>query len=79
MDQFVIILDSTGLIDWMMYPYIFPKQFLRFRKEDLVNLCGLMRFPQVVSLDNHFIMSGEEDFLRGLFERVESCDGICKD
>ena len=29
-----------------------------------------MRFPQVVSLENHSIMSGEEVFLRGLFELV---------
>ena len=58
---------NLGIDDVYLY---FSKEFLRFRKEDLINLNGLMRFLQVISLENQSVMSGEEVFLRGLFELI---------
>ena len=40
--------------------YIFFKEFLRFRKEDLRSrLFDLLKFPEKVVLDNQSTMSGE--------------------
>jgi hypothetical protein len=50
--------------------FYFAKEFLRFRREDLVGLYQLLRFPDRVILDNQGVMSGEEIFLRGLYELV---------
>ena len=41
------IRHNLGFDDVSLY---FSKEFLRFRKEDLVNLYSLMRFPEVVRL-----------------------------
>ena len=49
------IRHNLGFDDVSLY---FSKEFLRFCKEDLVNLYDLMRFPQVVSLENQSVMSG---------------------
>jgi hypothetical protein len=40
----------------------------RFRKPELRRLFTLLRFPEVVKFDNRGKMSGEEVFLRGLYE-----------
>ena len=55
---------------WDDITLYFSKEFLRFRKEDLMNLFTLMRFPDVVSFDNQSSMSGLEVFIRGLYELV---------
>ena len=44
------------------------RAFFRFLKEDLHRLLPLLKFPEVMILDNRISMSGEEVFLRGLFE-----------
>ena len=48
--------------------YMFSKEFLRFRKEDIHNLYLLLRFPDKVRLENRSTMSGQEVFMRGLYE-----------
>ena len=48
--------------------YMFSKDFLRFRKEDITNLYLLLRFPDKVRLENRSTMSGQEVFMRGLYE-----------
>jgi hypothetical protein len=48
--------------------YMFSKEFLRFRKEDITNLYLLLRFPDKVRLENRSTMSGQEVFMRGLYE-----------
>ena len=58
--------QSDIILDLMMFPYIFP----RFRKDDLINMYGLMSFPDVVILENQSVGSGEEVCFRGLFELV---------
>ena len=47
---------------------MFLKEFLRFRKEDLSRLFISLKFSDKVVLDNRSTMSGEELFLRGLYE-----------
>ena len=47
---------------------MFSKEFLRFRKEDLRRLFNLLNFPEKVVLDNRSTMTGEEVFMRGLYE-----------
>jgi hypothetical protein len=47
---------------------MFSKEFLRFRKEDLRRLFILLNFPEKVVLDNRSTMTGEEVFMRGLYE-----------
>jgi hypothetical protein len=42
--------------------------YFRFKKEDLHQLLILLRFPSFFKLDNRIRMSGEEIFLRGLYE-----------
>ena len=42
--------------------------FFRFQKPDLHLLCHLLGFPAKVVFDNGCTMSGEEIFLRGLYE-----------
>ncbi len=42
--------------------------YFRFRKDDLHNLLLLLRFPSFFIFDNRIRMSGEEVFLRGLYE-----------
>ena len=49
-----------GFDDITLY---FSKDFLRFRKEDLIHLYSLMRFPDTVRLENQSVLSGEEVFL----------------
>jgi Fe-S-cluster containining protein len=44
------------------------KTFFRFRREGLYKLYALLRIPEVVKFKNRSKMSGEEVFLRGLFE-----------
>ena len=48
--------------------YMFSKEFLRFRKEDITNLYLLLRFPDKVRLENRSTMSGQYVFMRGLYE-----------
>ena len=48
--------------------YIFSKEFLRFRKEDMSDLYLLLQFPDKIRLENRSTMSGEEVFMRGLYE-----------
>ena len=48
--------------------YMFSKEFLRFRKEDISDLYLLLQFPDKVRLENRSTMSGEEVFMRGLYE-----------
>jgi len=48
--------------------YMFSKEFLRFRKEDISDLFILLQFPDKVRLENRSTMSGEEVFMRGLYE-----------
>jgi hypothetical protein len=50
--------------------HMFSKEFLRFRKEDITRLFILLRFPEKVVLENRSTMSGEEVFMRGLYELV---------
>ena len=47
---------------------MFSKEFLRFRKEDISDLYLLLQFPDKVPLKNRSTMSGEEVFMRGLYE-----------
>lgn len=42
----------------------------RFTKEHLNILIKLLRFPDMIKLDNGIIMAGEEVFIRGLYEFV---------
>jgi len=52
------IRHNLGFDDVSLY---FSKKFLRFRRDDLnINLYGLMRFPDVVSLANQYGVSGED-------------------
>jgi hypothetical protein len=44
------------------------KRFLRFKKRDLRRLFDLLDFPIVCKLENRSRMSGEELFIRGLYE-----------
>ena len=48
--------------------YMFSKEFLRFRKEDISVLYLFLRFLDKVSSDNCSTMSGKEVFMRGLYE-----------
>ena len=48
--------------------YMFSKEFLRFRKEVISDLYLLLQFPDKVRLENRSTMSGEEVFMRGLYE-----------
>jgi hypothetical protein len=50
--------------------FYFSKEFLRFRRENLDELYEFMRFPNRVVLENKSVMTGEEVFLRGLYELV---------
>ena len=47
---------------------MFSKEFLRFRKEDIADLYVFLRFRDKVRLENHSKMSGQEVFMRGLYE-----------
>ena len=38
--------------------FMFSKEFLRFRKEDITDLYLLLRFPDKVRLENRSTMSG---------------------
>jgi len=49
------IRHNLGFDDVSLY---FSKEFLRFCTEDLINLYGLMRFPDVVSFENQSVMIG---------------------
>lgn len=44
--------------------------FFRFRQDDLQRLFELLKFPEFVRFDNRSKMSGEEVYLRGLYELV---------
>jgi hypothetical protein len=44
------------------------KMFFKFKKQDLSLLIHLFKFPDQCKLDNGSSMSGEEVFLRGLYE-----------
>jgi hypothetical protein len=44
------------------------KMFFKFKKQDLSLLIHLVKFPDQCKLDNGSSMSGEEVFLRGLYE-----------
>lgn len=46
----------------------FSKEFLRFRQEHLRQLFIALRFPNLVVFRNRSTMTGEEVFLRGLYE-----------
>jgi len=46
----------------------FCDQFLRFKKPDIGRLFQLLHFPDIVRFDNRSTMSGEEVFIRGLYE-----------
>ena len=46
------------------------KIFFEFKKTDLSRLFPLLRFPDICTFDNKSVMSGEEVFLRGLYELV---------
>ena len=48
--------------------FVFSKKFLRFRKEDITDFYVLLRFPDKVRLENRSTMSGQEVFMRGLYE-----------
>lgn len=50
--------------------------FFRFQKADLFRLKRALQFLEVVHLSNRSTMSGEEVFLRGLFELVSGSDQI---
>ena len=50
--------------------FSFAHEFLRFRLDDLRRLYRQLRFPDVVKLENRSTMTGEEVFIRGLFEMV---------
>ncbi len=54
--------------------------FFRTQKSDLFRLFNCLRFPRVIKLPNRCKMSGEELFLRGLYELVtgESQYNICE-
>lgn len=45
-------------------------EFLRIRKRDLRRFYDLMQFPPVIKFDNSSTMSGEEVFIRGMYELV---------
>ncbi|KAJ1428372.1 hypothetical protein B484DRAFT_463687, partial [Ochromonadaceae sp. CCMP2298] len=44
------------------------KMYFRFRKEHLVELFHMLRFPEWIKLKNRSLQCGEEVFLRGLCE-----------
>jgi hypothetical protein len=44
------------------------KAAFRFRRNELKQLFILMKFPQLVRFEDRSVLSGEEIFLRGLFE-----------
>ena len=46
------------------------KTFFEFKKADLVRLFPLLNIPEICKFDNRSEMSGEEVFLRGLYELV---------
>lgn len=46
------------------------KIFFEFKKTDLSRLFALLRFQDICKFDNKSVMSGEEVFLRGLYELV---------
>ena len=48
--------------------------FFEFRKEDLFRLFRPLNFPSICYLSNKSVMSGEEIFLRGLYELVSGED-----
>jgi hypothetical protein len=50
------------------------KNFFEFRQQDLHRLFGQLRFPDKCVLDGNSAMSGEEVFLRGLYELVSGED-----
>ena len=54
------------LLENLTYP--FCKEFLRFRKEDIHHFYVLLNFSNVCIFDNRATMSGEEVFIRGLYE-----------
>ena len=54
------------LLENLTYP--FCKEFLRFRKEDIHHFYVLLNFSNVCVFDNRATMSGEEIFIRGLYE-----------
>ena len=47
---------------------MFSKEFLRFRKEYMRRLFNLLKFPEKVVLEDRSTMTGEEVFMRGLYE-----------
>ena len=47
---------------------MFSKEFLRFGNEDITDLYVLLSFPDNVRLENRSTMSGQEVFMRGLYE-----------
>ena len=55
----------------------FSREFLRFKKDLLLVLYPLWRFPFRVILDNQSVMSGEDVFLRGLYELVTGHKKTC--
>jgi hypothetical protein len=55
----------------------FSREFLRFKKDLLLVLYPLLRFPFRVILDNQSVMSGEEVFIRGLYELVTGHKKTC--
>jgi hypothetical protein len=50
--------------------YYFSKEFLQFRRENLVERYELLRFPNRVVFENKCLMCGDEVFVRGLYELV---------
>jgi hypothetical protein len=51
--------------------------FFRFLKADLHNLRQLLRFPDKIVFENGSTMSGEEVFLRGLYELALESRSFC--
>ena len=52
--------------------YMFSKEFLRFRKDDITNLYLLLRLSDKVRSENRSTMSGQEDFMKVLYELCTS-------
>lgn len=48
----------------------FCKEFLAFKKPDLIRLFHLLEFPALCNIDLRNVMYGEEVFIRGLYELV---------
>jgi hypothetical protein len=74
--KYVVDIDLVRTTDLKRNLFSFGqsvKKDLRFEANDLRILVRELRFQDKIKLDNGMVMSGEEVFIRGLFELVSGC------